>query len=206
MDDSVVSLDNGLIIQESSVHGEGLFSSSDLKEGDVISIITNLIMINRKQEGNKDIQQYGIMNSFPFLANTIVSEGKQYMEAFCLIFHILSFEKIPEWIPKLHRNTKLREQMEEPDKRLLKMCFQRYPNHKVMDIFDVVVTNFLKSNDSELYVLSEASSKLNHDPNPNVATVINIENETIELKALRDIEAGEELFIQYPEERYSNFL
>lgn len=205
MNDSVVSLDNGLIIQESSVHGEGLFSSSDLKEGDVISINTNLIMIDHKEEGKKDVEQYGT-HSFPVMINTIVSEGKQYMEAFFLIFHILSFEKIPEWITKLHGNTELRRQMGEPDKRLLNMCFQRYPNHKVMDIFDVVVTNFLKSNDPELYVLSQASSKLNHDPNPNVTTGINIENETIELKVLRDIEAGEELFIQYPEERYSNFL
>ena len=68
------------------------------------------------------------------------------------------------------------------------------------------MTNFLKSKDPELYVLSEASSKLNHDPNPNVEIGINIENKIIELKALRDIEAGEELLIQYPEERYSNFL
>lgn len=206
MDDSVVSLDNGLIIQESSVHGEGLFSSSDLKEGDVISINTNLIMIDPLEEGYKDFDQYGI-HSFAVMMNQIVKvEKKEYMEAFCLIFHILSFEKIPDWITKLHRNTKLRKQMEEPDKRLLKMCFQRYPNHKVMDIFDVVVTNFLKSNDPELYVLSEASSKLNHDPNPNIEIGINIENETIELKALRDIEAGKELFIQYPQDRYSNFL
>ena len=206
MNDSVVSLDNGLIIQESSVHGEGLFSSSNLKEGDVISINTNLIMIDHKQEANKDIHEHGI-NSFPVMINTIVSEGKQYMEAFFLIFHILSsFEKIPDWITKLHKNKELREQMGEPDKRLLKMCFQRYPNHKVIEIFDVVVTNFLKSKDPELYVLSEASSKLNHDPNPNVEIGINIENKIIELKALRDIEAGEELFIQYPEERYSNFL
>ncbi len=206
MNDSVVSLDDGLIIQESSVHGEGLFSSSNLKEGDVISINTNLIMIDPLEEGYKDLDQYGI-HSFAVMMTQIGKvENKKYMEAFSLIFHILSFEKIPEWITKLHRNTELRRQMGEPDKRLLKMCFQRYPNHKVMDIFDVVVTNFLKSNDSKLHVLSQASSKLNHDPNPNVITAINIENETIELKVLRDIEAGEELFIQYPEERYSNFL
>ena len=39
------SFENGLIIKESLVHGEGLFYRSDLKEGDVISINENIILI-----------------------------------------------------------------------------------------------------------------------------------------------------------------
>ena len=110
--------------------------------------------------------------------------------------------------------------MGEPDKRLLKMCLDRLKDEDKekkfpLSIFDVVVTNFFhckyendKGQKCGISFLSETTSKLNHSDDNNVELRFNFTNanETIQLRALRDIAAGEELFIKYPPEKYSNLL
>ena len=68
-----------------------------------------------------------------------------------------------------------------------------------MHIFDITVTNFLVGRQKPYYYMSEGSSKLNHNENNNVLTFIDYETLQLKLKVICDIEAGNELFIRYPD-------
>ena len=187
-----------LVVKESSVHGEGLFTTINLKPDDVIPLDNNTIkLIDLEQEMTKNVNKnfLKLMNENP---------NEKLLDAWFLIFHILSsFESVPDWFKNLHRNTSLREQMGVFDRTLLKECFEVYSNEStnknVMHIFDVTVTNFLVGREQPYYYISEGSSKLNHSQNNNVFTFIDYETLQLKLKVICDIEAGNELFIRYPD-------
>ena len=196
MDQNEISEDV-LVVKESSVHGEGLFTTIALKPNDVIPLENNTIkLIDIKQEMSKDVHK-------KFLDLMTENPNEEFLDAWFLIFHILSLESIPEWFGKLHRNTSLREQMGLLDRTLLKKCFEVYSNESmnknVMHIFDITVTNFLVGRQKPYYYISEGSSKLNHNENNNVLTFIDYETLQLKLKVICDIEAGNELFIRYPD-------
>lgn len=180
-----------LFIQKSSVHGEGIFTECSLKQDDVIPIEENVIIIEGIKEINKDYN----------LEFKRICDRGYFLQAWFLVFHILFLETVPDWFSKLHKEIPLRKEMGALDKEILTKCFEKYYESKiVLEIFDIVVTNFLKGRDNNTYGISEITSKLNHNKDYNVLTLI--ENKTLYIKATRDINAGEELFIKYPEEYY----
>lgn len=56
---------------------------------------------------------------------------------------------------------------------------------------------YLSSENTKKYLALGYAGLYNHSDNPNVLSKVNPSNKTIEVKCLRDIKKGEELFINY---------
>lgn len=170
-------------IKSSEVHGNGLFATRDIKEGEIIF-------------------QENIM-----LVSTVFRlDGKTWVgcsRAWALTIYFLKFGE-PLWLQNLKGNYKLLEyEMNcEKDQKIYRYLKQRFDAVKVESVFAKVLANFYEMN--EMTWISPVASMINHSVNSNVGHT-EPENDNVMFLATKDIKQDEELFVTYPE-TYINLL